>query len=338
MIKILLDAMGGDGGCAANVEGALDALEREKDVKLVLTGKKADIERELAKREYETWRVEIVDCPEVISNDEVPTEAIRRKDSSLMTAFNLLKEEDEMCALVSAGSTGAIIAAGQLVLGRIRGVKRAALCPGIPNIRGGMTLLCDCGANVECKPQMLVQFAQLATAYAKVGFGVENPKVGLLNNGTEDHKGDELHRETYGLLKELKGINFAGNVEGRDIMMGDCDVVVADGFSGNIALKSIEGCGKLTVTTLKRELSANIKSKIGYLFIRKSIDNMRKSLDFDKHGGALLLGVKKVVIKTHGASKAQTVANSIVNAAKIYRGNLIGEVEKIISGADGEEE
>ena len=330
MIKILLDAMGGDNAPAATVEGAVLALKQEdgKDVKLILTGRKDDIERELAKYEYDKWRVEIVDCPEVIENNEIPTEAIRRKDTSLITAFRMLKTEDEMCALVTAGSTGATIAAGQLVLGRIRGIKRAALCPGIPNSRGGMTLLCDCGANAECKPQMLAQFALLAQAYAKVGFGIEDPKVGLLNNGTEEHKGDPLRQETFALLSSLKGINFIGNVEGRDIMLGECDVVVADGFSGNIALKSIEGCGKLMLNTLKGALKSSVSSKIGYLFIRNSLKDMREKLDFDKYGGALLLGLKKVVIKSHGSSKPQTIAASIINAAKIYRGDLIGAVEK----------
>ncbi len=339
MIKILVDAMGGDYAPAATVEGALGALEKDKDVKIVFTGRKDEIERELKKREYDDWRVEIVDCPDVIDNNETPTEAIRRRDTSLMTAFHLLKNEDEMCALVTAGSTGATIAGGQIVLGRIKGVKRAALCPGIPNSRGGMTLLCDCGANTECKPQMLCQFAALASAYAKVGFGIENPKVGLLNNGTEEHKGDDLRRETYALLKGAKGIEFIGNVEGRDIMLGECDVVVADGFTGNIALKSIEGCGKLVLNTLKTELSATFKSKLGYLFIKNSIKNMREKLDFDKAGGALLLGLKKVVVKTHGSSKPQTVANSVLNAAKIYRGGLIEEVEKQLAemGAIGEE-
>ena len=246
----------------------------------------------------------------------------------------MLKKQEDICGLVTAGSTGATIVGGQLILGRIRGIKRPALCPAIPNSRGKMTLLIDCGANAECKSIMLCQFAILGSAYASASFGIDSPKVGLLNNGTEEHKGDPLRQETFKIMSKMKDINFVGNVEGRDIMLGDCDVVVADGFSGNIALKSMEGCGKLVLGILKKELSSSLSSKIGYLFIRKAIKRMRAQLDFDKVGGALLLGVKKPVIKTHGSSKAETVAASIVNAVNAHKGGLIGSVEKLLENAD----
>ena len=196
--------------------------------------------------------------------------------------------------------------------------------------------MCDCGANAECKPAMLCQFAVLASAYAKAGFGIKEPKVGLLNNGTEEHKGDPLRQQTYKYLSEMKGINFAGNIEGRDIMLGDVDVAVADGFSGNIALKSIEGCGKMILGVMKKELSSTLRSKIGYLFAKKAIKNMRSQLDFDKVGGALLLGLKKIVVKSHGSSKPQTMAASIANAANIYRGGLVPAVEKMLEDVDFE--
>ncbi|MDE6667460.1 MAG: phosphate acyltransferase PlsX [Clostridia bacterium] len=334
MIKILLDAMGGDNAPAATCQGAVLALENDKELYLILTGRKAEIESELAKYKYDKTRLEIVDCPDVIGMNDIPTEAVKRKQSSLMAAYWMLKKEEDICALVTAGSTGATIVGGQLILGRIHGIKRPALCPAIPNNRGGVTLLCDCGANAECKPVMLCQFAILASAYAEAGFGIKEPKVGLLTNGTEEHKGDPLHQETYSYLSKMDGINFVGNVEGRDIMLSECDVVVADGFSGNIALKSIEGCGKLVLNTLKNELSAGLSSKIGYLFIRKAIKRMRAKLDFDKYGGALLLGLKKVVVKTHGSSKPSTVAASIANAASIYRGGLVQKVEKQLEGVD----
>ena len=334
MIKILVDAMGGDNAPAAIVEGAVQALNKDKELYIIFTGRQAEVVKELNKYKYDKSRVEIIDCPDVIGMNDIPTEAVKRKDSSLMAAYWKLKKEEDICALVTAGSSGATIVGGQLILGRIRGVKRPALCPAIPNSRGGVTLLCDCGANAECKPVMLCQFALLASAYAKVRFGIENPKVGLLNNGTEEHKGDPLHQETYKYLSQMQDINFTGNIEGRDIMIGDCDVAVADGFSGNIALKSMEGCGKLVLGVMKQEFSANLRTKLGYLFLKKAIGNMRGKLDFNKHGGALLLGLKKVVVKSHGSSKSETIAASIANAASIYRGGLIPAIEKALEDVD----
>lgn len=334
MIKILLDAMGGDNSTSVTVRGACLALAADKEIGLILTGRKAEIESELSKYKYDPARLEIVDCPDVIDMNDIPTEAIKKKGSSLVTAYWMLKKQEDICALVTAGSTGATIVGGQLILGRIRGVKRPALCPAIPNSRGSFTLLCDCGANAECKPAMLCQFAVLASAYARVGFGIKNPKVGLLNNGTEEHKGDPLHQETYKYLSQMQGINFIGNVEGRDIMMGDCDVVVSDGFSGNIALKSMEGCGKLVISVMKKEFTKNLRSKLGYLGARGVVKRMRGQLDFDRFGGALLLGLKKVVVKSHGSSKPQTIAASIANAAQIYRNGLVPAIEKLLEEVD----
>lgn len=334
MDKIIVDAMGGDNAPKALVEGAVQALNADKNLYVILSGRKKDIEDVLAPLKYDSSRLEIFDCPDVIGMNDIPTEAIKRKESSLIASYWRLKKEEDICALVTAGSTGATIVGGQLILGRIRGIKRPALCPAIPNSRGGVTLLCDCGANAECKPVMLCQFAVLASAYAKVGFGIENPKVGLLNNGTEEHKGDPPHQETYKCLSKMQGINFAGNIEGRDIMLSDCDVAVADGFSGNIALKSMEGCGKLVLGVMKKEFSATLSSKIGYLFMRKAIKRMRGQLDFEKFGGALLLGLKKVVVKSHGSSKSSTIAASIANAVSIYRGGLVPAVEKNLEGVD----
>ena len=334
MIKILVDAMGGDNAPAAPVQGAVDALNKNKNIYLILAGKKEVIEGELAKYKYDGSRLEIMDCRDVIDMNDIPTEAVRKRDSSLVRAFRSLKENEDIAGLVTAGSTGATIAAGQLILGRIRGIKRPALCPAIPNARGGYTLLCDCGANAECKPSMLCQFAVLASAYATAGFGIKNPQVGLLNNGTEEHKGDPLHQQTYQLLKKMDVINFGGNIEGRDIMLGDCDVAVSDGFSGNIALKSMEGCGKLILSVLKKEATSSLSSKIGSLFLMKAFKRMRARLDFEAVGGALLLGVKKVVIKSHGSSKARTITAAVQNAAAIYRGNLIGKIEEMLASVD----
>lgn len=254
MIKIIVDAMGGDNAPYASVAGAVAALQKDKELYIIFTGRKAEVEAELQKHSYDKARFEIIDCPDVIEMNDNPASSVRRRQSSLMHAFELLKTDEEIQALVTAGSTGAVIVGGQLILGRIKGVRRPALCPAVPNSRGGYTLLLDCGANAECRPAMLCQFAVLGTVYAKAGFGMENPKVGLLNNGTEDHKGDTLRQETYKILSGMKGIDFVGNVEGRDIVLGDVDVVVADGFSGNIALKSMEGCGKFVLNVLKKQI------------------------------------------------------------------------------------
>ena len=334
MIKIILDAMGGDNAPRATVEGAALALERDRELYLILTGRQNEIEKELAKCKYDKSRLEIVDCPDVIEMNDIPTEAVKRKQSSLMAAYWMLKKQEDICGLVTAGSTGATIVGGQLILGRIRGIKRPALCPAIPTVNGGVTLLCDCGANAECKPVMLCQFAVLASAYAQAGFDKTNPRVGLLNNGTEEHKGDPLRQETYKYLSQMQGINFIGNVEGRDINLGAADVVVADGFAGNIALKSIEGCAKMILAEMKKQFTSSPSALIGALFMRGAIKRMKKELDFDRYGGALLLGLKKVVVKSHGSSKPVAIENSIKNALTIYRKGLVPKVEEMLEKVD----
>ena len=334
MDKIILDGMGGDNAPAAIVEGGVRALKADSNLYLIITGRKEQIEAELAKYKYDSSRLEIVDCPDVIGMNDIPTEAVKRKESSLMAAYWMLKKQEDICGLVTAGSTGATIVGGQLILGRIRGIKRPALCPAIPTVNGGVTLLCDCGANAECKPVMLCQFAVLASAYAQAGFDKTNPRVGLLNNGTEEHKGDPLRQETYKYLSQMKGINFIGNVEGRDINLGGADVVVSDGFAGNIALKSIEGCAKMILAEMKKQFTSSPSALIGALFMRGAIKRMKKELDFDRYGGALLLGLQKVVVKSHGSSKPIAIENSIKNALAIYRKGLVPKVEEMLEKVD----
>ncbi len=334
MYKIIVDGMGGDNAPAAIVQGAVGALKGDKELNLIITGREEEIGAELKKYKYDRSRLEVVHCPDVIGMNDIPTEAVKRRDSSLMTAFWMLKKDEDICGLVTAGSTGATIAGGQLILGRIRGIKRPALCPAIPNVNGGTTLLCDCGANAECKTAMLCQFAVLASAYAQAGFGKTNPTVGLLNNGTEEHKGDPLHQEAYRYLKKMNGINFVGNVEGRDINMGNLDVVVSDGFSGNLALKAIEGSAKMILAEMKKQFKSSLFSMLGALFMSGAIGRMKKNLDFDKVGGAILLGVKKVVVKSHGNSKPVTITAAIDNAVKIYKNGLIPKVEELLDKVD----
>jgi glycerol-3-phosphate acyltransferase PlsX len=329
MLKIAVDAMGGDNAPAEIVKGVVEAMKKDGQFNVLFTGDKQAIEAELAKYKYDPARVEIVHCTEVITNDDMPTKAIRQKtDSSLAVAYDKLKRDGEIGALITAGSTGATLAGGIFNIGRIKGISRPALCPALPNVRGTQTLLCDCGANVDCKPINFVHFAVMASAYAKTAFGIENPKVGLLNNGTEAKKGDELHQQAYELLSKTDCINFGGNVEGRDIMYSDYDVVVSDGFSGNIALKSIEGCGKTVGTVLKKAIFKNVFTLIGALFSWGTISRLQKAMDYHKYGGAVLLGLKKVVVKAHGSAKAKAICPAVLKAADACRNKLTEDIEE----------
>ena len=335
MLKIVVDAMGGDNAPAEVVKGAVEALAKRDDFKVVLTGDENLVGHELSKYSFDADRVDVVHCTQVITGDDVPTQAVRAKrDSSLVVGLRLLKEDDAVGGFVSAGSTGAVLTGGIMLVGRIKGVMRPALCPGVPNVRGGATLLCDCGANAECKPAYLAQFGIMASAYAKAAFHIEDPRVGLLNNGTEAHKGDPLHQEAYALLKETKGINFVGNIEGRDVMFGDIDVAVADGFSGNIALKAIEGCGKTVAAVMEQEFRRSVGTKLSYLMAKKPIRGLRALLDYSRLGGSVFLGLKKVVIKCHGESKAKTVAASVLQAVDASRGGLIQNIAGMLEGTE----
>lgn len=324
-MKIVIDAMGGDNAPHEIIKGAVLALSQRSDFKLVFAGDEETIKKELSAYSYDSSRVEVRHASEVITGDEAPATAVRSKrDSSLVVGLKTLKEDEEAGAFLSAGSTGALLTGGIMFIGRISGVQRPALCPAIPNVHGGVTLLCDAGANADCKPSYLAQFAVMATAYARACFGLDNPRVGLLSNGTEDHKGDLMHQEAFALLKETPGINFVGNVEGRDVMFGDCDIVVADGFSGNIALKATEGCGKTVGAVLKAEFS---KAKLRYLIARKQINKVKNMLDYNRVGGSIFLGLKKPVVKAHGSSKAPAITTTVLQAVEAVAGKT---VERII--------
>lgn len=333
-MKIVIDAMGGDNAPREIIKGTLSALGERKDFSVVFTGDEATIEKELSAYSFEKPRVEVRHASEVITNDEAPATAVRTKrDSSLVVGLKTLKEDGDAGAFISAGSTGAVLTGGIMYVGRIPGVQRPALCPAIPNARGGVTLLCDAGANADCKPSFLTQFAVMATAYGKAVFRMDNPKVGLLSNGTEDHKGDAVHQEAFALLKETAGINFAGNVEGRDIMIGDCDVVVADGFSGNVALKSAEGCGKMIASVLRTEFT---KAKFRYLVARRQISKIKDFLDYNRFGGAIFLGLKKTVIKAHGSSKADSVKAAVLQAVEAVTGRTVERIMETLPETVGE--
>ena len=332
-MKIIVDAYGGDNAPQEIVKGAVNAVKENDGFKVVLVGKVEEIEALVKENEYCGDRIEIIDARDVITNDDVPTEAIRRKkESSLVCAFRALNTDPEAVALISAGSSGAVLTGGMLLVKRIKGVVRAALAPMLPTVKGGFVILCDCGANADCKPHQLVQFAHFGRAMATAYMGIQNPKIGLLSNGTEDKKGNELSTQAFALLKEEKGLNFLGNMEAREILSGDYDVVVADGFSGNIALKGCEGTALAFMTILKNSIMAGgLRAKIGYLLMKPVFKVVKKTLDYNDHGGAVLVGLQKIVIKSHGSSKAKSISASIMQAVTLHNRGIIDEVTKSLT-------
>lgn len=331
MNKIVIDAFGGDNAPKEVVLGVVNALKKNNDFKAVLVGKKIEIEELLKFYKYDESRVEILDAKDVITCEEEPTLAIRRKpESSICVGIKYLKENEDATAFVSAGSTGAVLASATLKLGRIKGVNRPALCPVLPTVTGGKVLMLDSGANADCKPINFCQFAVMGSIYAE-SLGIKNPRVGLLSNGTEDEKGSMLSKEIFALLKEIKGINFIGNIEGRDILSGDVDVVVTDGFSGNIALKSMEGAIGTIFATLKKEIKSSLKAKIGALFMKKTFKRLKGKLDYNNNGGALFLGALKPVIKVHGSSKSTAIANAVLQAVEISNFGVSNVISEKIS-------
>ncbi len=326
MIKIVLDAMGGDNAPIETVAGAIKAISDNQDIHVVLSGKTDIIQNELAKYKYNEEQISILDATDVITNDESPTMAIKtKKDSSLVKAFDLALSDENVVGLISAGSTGAVLTGGFLKFGRMKGIFRPALCPVMPTITGGTVSICDCGANMDCKPEYLEQFAVMGSAYHKV-LGKENPRVALLNVGTEDHKGDTRAKETFDLLKNNKNINFVGNMEARDTLNGEYDVIVTDGFAGNVLLKSMEGTLKSFLKVLKSEIKASKSSKFGYLFMRKTFNNIKQKFDYNLAGGAVLLGCKKLLVKSHGSSTADSFAVCIEQIYNMHKGDLIGKI------------
>ena len=326
-MKVVVDAFGGDNAPLEVVEGAVLAVNERKDLTVVLTGKEDKIKEILNGR---TERIEIVNAEDVITNDDVPTVAIRqKKDSSLVKAFDLLKEDENVVGLVSAGSTGAILSGAIMKIGRIKGISRPALAPILPTKKDGNVIIIDSGANVDCKSEHLLHFAIMGSAYFSIVQGVESPRVALLNNGAEEHKGNELVKETYPLMKKLP-INFVGNAEAREVMSGDIDVFVTDGFAGNVLLKGVEGAASGILSTLKKEIKASFSAKIGYLFMRKAFKKLKAKLDINKHGGAPFLGCKKLVVKNHGTCGRQNICASILQVVKLHENKLNEKIEKMV--------
>ena len=324
MIRIAVDVYGGDNAPGCVIDGAVEALEMLPDVSILFFGAQAEVEKLLAEKTYDKARVSVVDAPGVITNHDSPTLAIRRKlDSSLVRAMDEVKK-GEADALVTAGSTGATLAGGIFRVGRIKGIDRPALCPVLPTAGDKPVMLVDCGANAECKPEYLVQFALMGQAYMKGVMGIENPKVGLLNIGAEDEKGDTLRKSAFPLLKEHPGVNFYGNVEARDALTGCVQVIVCDGFTGNILLKSTEGAVQLLFGKLKERLFSSLRAKLGALLVKPALKGVKNQLDYEQYGGAALLGVTGALVKAHGSSKAHAFACAIRQARSMVEGNVVG--------------
>ena len=328
-MQIVVDVFGGDNAPNEIIKGVIDALNAKDGFNVVLVGNENVIKEQLKSYQYDINRIVILNSNDIITNDDVPTEAIRKKkDSSLVVALNYLNSNEEAKGFVSAGSTGAVLTGAVLLLKRIKGINRPALCPVLPTVKKGKkALLIDCGANVEPKPINLVQFAIMASSYSKCIFGVENPSVGLLSNGTEDKKGNSLNKETFPLLKTTDGINFVGNIEAREILSGEIDVIVCDGYSGNIALKACEGTALGMFTMIKDGiLSGGLRAKIGYLLLKPVFKEIKNEMDYNDNGGAVLLGLEKVVVKSHGSSKSKAIKNSILQIFELVEGKIVENI------------
>ena len=338
MIRIAVDVYGGDNAPGCVIDGALEALRAMDDVSILFCGAQAEVEGLLNGREYDAQRVSIVDAPDIITNHESPTLAIRRKlNSSMVRAMDLVKK-GEADAVVTAGSTGAALAGGIFRMGRIRGIDRPALGPVLPTSGEHPVILIDCGANADCKPDYLVQFALMGQAYMKGVMGIANPKVGLLNVGAEDEKGNELCKAVFPLLKDHPGVNFYGNVEARDVLTGVVQVIVCDGLSGNILLKSTEGAAQLIFGKLKKGLMSSVRSKLGALMVKPALKAVKNELDYEQYGGAALLGVKGALVKAHGSSKGHAYACAIAQAHTMVKGGVVGIIAQSLeeSGADSD--
>ena len=328
MITLILDCIGGDHSPAATVEGAVAALRQFDDLYLILSGDRDAIEAELAGKSYPRDRVEILHAPEVIGCDEKPTDAIRHKtESSMMKAVDLLRADESVAGMVSTGSTGALVAAGTLRVGRLKGVIRPAFCPLLPTMDGGIVGVCDSGANVDCSVDQLQQFAVMGSLYLSCVYGKPSPRVALLNIGTEAEKGDALRKEAFGVLSETPDLHFVGNMESRDLLSGKYDLVVCDGFAGNVLIKSTEGACLELLKKLKKDIKSRLINKIGALFLYKMFMKEKAFMDYQNYGGSVLLGTKKVIVKGHGSSNATAIAKCIEQAYRMEAGGFNEKAE-----------
>ena len=339
MIKILVDCFGGDHSPQANVAGALAALDKNPDLHLLLTGDETLLKAELSGKAYDAARLEIIHAPEVIGCDEKPTDVIRlKRNSSMMKAIILLRDRDDIAALVSTGSTGALVTGALVRLGRIPGVIRPAFCPILPTMNGGIVGICDSGANPEVTAAHLRQFAIKASLYLENVYGVNRPRTALLNVGKEAEKGDDVRREAYRLLQETPSVNFVGNMESREFLSGEFDLVVADGFSGNVLVKCTEGTALELLKKLKKDIYSRTLYKLGALLMKRMFQEEKEFMNYQNYGGSVLLGTQKVVVKGHGSSKAVAVEKCIEQAYRMETSRLSAKIEAEIAKYEHYEE
>ena len=323
-VKVVVDAMGGDNAPAEPVKGAVEAVRERKDIQVVLVGKQELIEEELKKYpDYPKEQMEIVNAQEVIETAEPPVFAVRKKKDSSIVRGLMMVRGGQADAFVSSGSTGAVLVGGQVLVGRSKGVERPPLAPLIPTAKG-VSLLIDCGANVDARPSHLVQFAKMGSIYMEHVVGIKNPRVAIVNNGAEEEKGNALVKETFPLLKACTDINFIGSIEAREIPSGYADVIVCEAFVGNVILKLYEGVGATLISKIKAGMMTSLRSKIGALLVKPALKDTLKTFDASEHGGAPLLGLKGLVVKTHGSAVAVEIRNAIFQCVQ-FKQNGINE-------------
>ena len=333
-MKIYLDAMGGDNAPLAPVQGAKEAMEMYPQLHIELAGPIETVQKTVdevfGEKDAELRsRLTLTDCPEIITNNEAPVMAVRKKKQSAIVDGMLKLRDGKVDAFVSAGSTGAVLAGGMFRLGRLKGIDRPALAPLMPK-RKGFFLLIDCGANVDCRPEYLHQFAMMGKAYMESMRGIQNPRIGLVNNGAEAEKGCALTKETYELLDADKRLNFVGNVEARYITEDAADIIVCDGFVGNVILKFMEGVVGTLMGIIKQELFGDLRSKLGGLLAKPAFRRIKKKLDYNEVGGAPLLGVRGNVVKAHGSCKGHAMACSLRQAVMMVEGDVVGKIEALL--------
>lgn len=333
MVRVAVDAMGGDNAPAEVIKGAVRAVNEDDRVQIILVGKEDIIKEQLQQYTYNKERITIVHAEEEITNEEAPVMAVRRKkDSSVVKAMTLVKN-NEADAFVSAGSTGAVLVGAQLIVGRLPGVERPPLAPLLPTSKG-VSLLIDCGANVDARSSHLVQFAKMGSVYMEHVVGIKNPRVAIVNVGAEEEKGNALVKETFPLLKNCNEINFIGSIEAREIPSGYADVIVCEAFVGNVILKLYEGLAATLMGEIKKGMMSSLRSKIGALLVKPALKGTLKELDSSKYGGAPMLGLKGLVVKSHGNSKSDEIKNSILQCIAFKEQNINEKIRTSISGEE----
>lgn len=334
MIKLVIDCFGGDNSPKANIEGSIIALNKFDDLELILSGDSEIINKELLKYTYDKNRVTILHAPLVLTGNDKPTDAVRlKKDSSMIQGIRYLRENDDVDGIVSSGPTGCLVTAAMVRLGRVEGVIRPAFCPIFKTVEGEIVAICDSGANIDVKADMLQQYGIMGSIYLQTVYGINNPRVALLNVGVEEEKGDDVHKEAYQLLKNTKGINFVGNMEGRDLLSGKYDLVVCDGFSGNVLLKTTEGTALELLKKVKKEIMSKAKYKFGALFLKSMFKDMKELMNYQNYGGSVLLGSEKTIVKGHGSLDGEGFSNCVEQAYKIANLKIVDKFKKEIAEA-----